>query len=99
MFALLKVVVENSDHWADTTVLLDDLKLATGLFETRVSAISGMPYPVPASISFAALSQERFEGWYVKALRVLSEHLGVDVETLGSEVTAAAFDVEDRRAA
>ena len=61
LFALLKVTVEQTDRWADTTILLEDLKLATGLFETRVSGLSGMPYPVPASISFAAMSQDRFE--------------------------------------
>jgi hypothetical protein len=45
LFALLRVVVRNSEKWADEHVLLDDLKLATGLFETRVSAITGMPDP------------------------------------------------------
>ena len=82
LFALLNVTVENSDRWADTSVLLEDLKLATGLFETRVSALTGMPYPVPASISFAAMSQTRFDDWYAKATAKLSEHLGVDVEAL-----------------
>ncbi|WP_336488333.1 DUF1367 family protein [Methylobacterium nigriterrae] len=85
LFVLLNVVIQNTDRWADTTILLEDLKLATGLFETRISALTGLPYPVPASISFAAMSQERFESWYAKAVRVLSEHLGTDVETLSRE--------------
>ncbi len=86
LFALLNVVVSQTDRWADTTILLEDLKLATGLFETRVSALTGLPYPVPASISFSAMSQDRFAAWYLKALTVLSEHLGTDVETLSREV-------------
>ncbi len=90
LFALFSVVLEQTDRWADSTVLLEDLKLATGLFETRVSALTGMPYPVPASISFAAMSQDRFELWYAKAIRVLSDHLGTDVEALGREVAEAA---------
>lgn len=90
LFALFSVVLEQTDRWADSTVLLEDLKLATGLFETRVSALTGMPYPVPASISFAAMSQDRFEAWYAKAIRVLSDHLGTDVEALGREVAEAA---------
>lgn len=98
LFALLNIVVTNSDRWADTTVLLEDLKLATGLFETRVSALTGMPYPVPASISFSALSQDRFEAWYAKAIRVLSDHLGTDVEALGREAAEAASN-SVRRAA
>ncbi|WP_149313497.1 hypothetical protein [Methylobacterium sp. P1-11] len=89
LFALFAVVLEQTDRWADSTMLLEDLKLATGLFETRVSALTGMPYPVPASISFAAMSQDRFAAWYEKAIRVLSEHLGTDVETLSREVSAA----------
>ncbi|MBN6820671.1 DUF1367 family protein [Methylobacterium organophilum] len=89
LFALFAVVLEQTDRWADSTVLLEDLKLATGLFETRVSALTGMPYPVPASISFAAMSQDRFAAWYEKAIRVLSEHLGCDVETLSREVALA----------
>ncbi|GJE77205.1 DUF1367 family protein [Methylorubrum suomiense] len=98
LFALFSVVLEQTDRWADSTVLLEDLKLATGLFETRVSALTGMPYPVPASISFAAMSQDRFEAWYAKAIRVLSEHLGTDVEALGREVAEAAA-ASARRAA
>ena len=87
LFALLNVTVENSDRWADKHVLLEDLKLATGLFETRVSALTGMPYPVPASISFAAMTQARFDDWYAKAVRVLSDHLGTDVEKLSAEIS------------
>lgn len=98
LFALFHVVLEQTDRWADSTVLLEDLKLATGLFETRVSALTGMPYPVPASISFAAMSQDRFEAWYAKAIRVLSDHLGTDVEALGREV-AEATAASVRRAA
>lgn len=97
LFALLNLAVEQTDRWADAAILLEDLKLATGLFETRVSALTGMPYPVPASISFAAMSQDRFEQWYRKAVAVLSEHLGTDVETLSAEVAAAVDSV--RRAA
>jgi hypothetical protein len=94
LFALLNVVTQQTDRWADTTILLEDLKLATGLFETRVSGLNGMPYPVAASISFAAMSQDRFELWYAKAIAVLSEHIGTDVETLAREVdelTAATW--------
>ena len=97
LFALLNVVTQQTDRWADTTILLEDLKLATGLFETRVSGLNGMPYPVPASISFAAMSQDLFELWYAKAIAVLSEHIGTDVETLAGEVAAAVDSV--RRAA
>lgn len=72
LFALLRKVIDNSDKWADTTVLLDDLKLATGLFETRFNAFTGLPYPVPSSISIASMDGERFSAWFQKAIAVLA---------------------------
>lgn len=87
LFAMLRKVVENTDQWSDEKILLDDLKLATGLFETRVSALTKMPYPVPASISFASMPQERFEQWFRKAMEKCAEVLGCSVEDLMSEVT------------
>jgi hypothetical protein len=85
LFAVLRKVVENTDKWADTKVLLDDLKLATGLFETRVSALTGMPYPVPASINFASMDQARFEEWFKKATNKLAEAIGVSEAELLDE--------------
>jgi hypothetical protein len=90
LFALLRVVVRNSEKWADEHVLLDDLKLATGLFETRVSAITGMPYPVPASISFAAMPPERFNLWIERALDVLARDV---LRTYPAALRAAVEDM------
>jgi hypothetical protein len=87
LFALLRRVVENTDgRWADEQVLLEDLKLATGLFETRISALTGMPYPVPASISFASMDQQRFSVWFEKAVQKLAEALGISTEILLGEI-------------
>ena len=36
----------NTDKWVSNTTFLQDLKLATGLFETRISGITGVPYIV-----------------------------------------------------
>lgn len=99
LFALLRKVVENSDRWATERVLLDDLKLATGLFETRVSALTGMPYPVPASISFASMSADEFHRWFDKALLVLARDvLNCAPEALRAEVDAM-LEPQGRRAA
>lgn len=88
LFALLRKVTDNTDRWANETVLLDDLKLATGLFTTRVSALTGMPYPVPASISFASMPQDEFARWYERAVVVLAEILGCTPDELDGEVQA-----------
>lgn len=99
LFALLRRVVDNTDQWADEAVLLDDLKLATGLFETRVSALTGMPYPVPASISFAAMDGARFAAWFDKALTVLARDvLNVAPEALRAEIEAMVSPSEGRPA-
>jgi len=100
LFALLTKVVENSDKWADKKVLLDDLKLATGLFETRVSAISGMPYPVPASINFASMDGDRFSAWLDKAIMVLARDvLSCAPDDLRREVMEMVEPRERRAAA
>jgi hypothetical protein len=89
LFALLRKVVENSDRWANERILLDDLKLATGLFTTRVSQLTGMPYPVPASISFASMSADEFGKWFDKAITVLSRDvLNCATDELRAEVLA-----------
>lgn len=86
LFALLRVVTENTDRWANEAVLLEDLKLVTGLFSTRVSGFTGMPYPVPASISFAAMDQTAFAAWYERALVKLAEVLGCTPSDLDQQV-------------
>jgi hypothetical protein len=89
LFALLRKVVENTDRWANERLLLEDLKLATGLFETRVSALTGMPYPVPASISFASMNADEFHRWFDKAITVLARDvLNTAPDALRAEVMA-----------
>lgn len=92
LFALLRKVTDNSERWANEAVLLEDLKLATGLFTTRVNEFNGMPYPVPASISFAAMPQDEFSRWYERAIVVLADILGCTPAELDSEVEAMVHD-------
>ena len=75
LFALLNLVQDSTEKWATVETLLEDLKLATGLFETRVSALTGMPYPVPKSISFASMSQDEFEQWFDRAVDLISKQV------------------------
>jgi hypothetical protein len=98
LFALLRITVENTDKWADEEVLLDDLKLATGLFQTRVSALTGMPYPVPASISFASMDQARFSAWFPKAVAVCADVLDCTPEELLGEVEGGTREIRRRAA-
>lgn len=88
LFAALRKVVENTDRWADEETLLDELKLATGLAEIRVNLLTGKPYAVPASISFAAMDQLRFSQWFERATPILAQSIGVENAALLAEVNA-----------
>jgi hypothetical protein len=99
LWALLKKVVENTDKWPDERALLDSLKLATGLFEARI-AFNGVPFAVPASISFAAMDQTRFAEWFDKAVAVLARDvLNVAPDALRAEVEEMIGGPSARRAA
>lgn len=88
-FALLRLVVENTDRWSDEADLLQDLKLATGHVEKRVSALTGEVYAAPRSISFASMDEDKFKRWFNRAAYVLAtDVLHVAPQTLIDEVNA-----------
>jgi len=89
LFALLRKVRDNSDRWDSDQALLDDLKLATGLFETRVNLVTKKAYAVPGSISFASMSQDQFRAWFDQVLVVLATNvLGCTTDELRAEIEA-----------
>ena len=51
LFAVLRLVFENTDLWESETNILDELKMLTGLYEIRVSKTTGEVFQVPRSIS------------------------------------------------
>lgn len=87
LFAILHKAVENTDQWPSIEVLLDELKLATGHAEVRVNLITGKPYAIPASINFAAMSQDKFKPWFEQAVHILAtKALKTAPETLMREI-------------
>lgn len=96
LFAALRKVVENTDKWASEETLLDELKLATGLAEIRVNLLTGRPYAVPASISFAAMDQLKFSQWFERATPILAQSIGVENAALMDEVNAMMLQREAR---
>ena len=89
LFALLRKVRDNSEQWDSDQALLDDLKLATGLFETRVNLVTKKAYAVPGSISFASMSQDAFRAWFDQVLVVLATNvLGCTTDELRAEIEA-----------
>lgn len=87
LFALLNLVQDNTDRWPTVETLLDDLKISTGLFETRVNAVTGIPYVVAKSISFASMPQDEFEQWFGRAVDLICKQvLDMDREYLLAEI-------------
>jgi hypothetical protein len=87
LFALLNLVQDNTDRWPTVDTLLDDLKISTGLFETRINAVTGIPYVVAKSISFASMTQDEFEQWFDRAVDLISKQvLEMDREHLLAEI-------------
>ena len=87
-FALLRKVVENSEHWSSEEDLLDDLKLMTGHFTRRVNLLTGDICLVAKSINFASMPEDPFRRFKDRALFVLSKVLGVDPLQLMEETNA-----------
>ena len=87
LFALLNLVQDNTDRWPTVDTLLADLKISTGLFETRINAVTGIPYIVAKSISFASMPQDEFEQWFDRAVDLISKQvLEMDREYLLAEI-------------
>lgn len=88
-FALLRLVRENDpqSRWMDEQALLDDLKKRIGYGEWRVDGFSGLIIWYGRSISFASMSQDRFEAFYDRACELLAtEILRVAPQTLTDQV-------------
>lgn len=88
LFALLGIVVDNTDgRWPNASTLLEDLKMAIGLFEKRVS-IGGRVYHVPKSISFASMDQAEFSLAYDQMVDVIVTRIipGLNRDELEREV-------------
>ena len=96
LFALLHLVMENTEKWSSMDELLDDLKMATGHVSIRFDLIGGRPFAIPKSISFAAMAQDEFRAWFDLAVDVLATKvLLIDSDALHREVLAMV----ERRAA
>lgn len=86
LWALLRKATENSEQWESDQILLDELKLATGLAEVRVNMLTKRPYAVPGSVSFAAMDQTRFSAWFEQAIAILAREIGVSNAELWTEI-------------
>lgn len=74
LFAVLRVVVDNSDTYPSEEALLDTLKIAAGHTETRMT-LDGRAFIVPKSIAFESMSQEDFRGFFDKSIAIITTRI------------------------
>ena len=71
LFALLRIVVANQEHFKSEEHLLDALKVMTGHVKEYSSLNGDVRYVVPKSISFESMGQEEFSLLYDKMVDVI----------------------------
>ncbi len=93
-WSLAGIVYDNSDVFASRDEVSDSIKLACGLSQTTHVKFKGQWYErkTPSSISFENMPQDEFNTFFEKALVYITTELvpGLDVDTLGAEIRAAA---------
>lgn len=88
LWALLQLVVENTERYPDADTLLDALKIATGHCKIYPSADGKTSYVKPLSISFESMDQDSFSQFYERCLDLIAAKIipGIDSAALRQEV-------------
>lgn len=77
-WAILGKVVKDTQLWASSAHLHDDLKMLCGYYRTVVNKASGSLYYIPDSIAYTKMDQRQFSEYFENAMAKLSETLGYD---------------------
>ena len=67
-FALLQLIIENSETFNTTEKALVAVKLAAGHFDLMAHPLTGEIVQIPKSISFEGMGQEDFDTFYTGAV-------------------------------
>lgn len=84
LFAMLRVVVDNSDKFESVDVLLEVIKIAVGYYDV-VQGFKGEFLKIPRSIAFASMPQTEFERFFPQATYVMSQLSGIPESVLLEE--------------
>jgi len=68
LFALISLIVENSDIYDTKERALVAIKLASGYFDLYVDPVTGSLEKVPRSISYESMEQDDFNRFYEAAI-------------------------------
>lgn len=75
LFALLRLIAENSDVYNNERKALTVLKILTGHVEFVADPRTGELVAQPDSISFEAMDQIKFSEWYEQAVSAACQHV------------------------
>lgn len=84
-FALLKLGFDNIDTQDSKEIHRMKIQMRAG-FVVWSNDKEGKPHPFPESISFDKMSESRFNEVYDSVLKVISEDLGTDTDTINAEI-------------
>lgn len=85
-FALLNLVVENTEKFKDVNHLRMILAIECGWYEDLINPLSGEVTIVPKSISFSSMGQDEFSELYSKSLDYCCKVLGVEKSEIIDEI-------------
>ena len=80
-FAILSLVVANSEKWSGVEELIIALKKHLG-YSKMVTGIDGVEFEAVGSIRFEVMDQDTFSRFYSAALPVLADEIGCTVADL-----------------
>ena len=75
LFALLKLVSENSETYDTTEKALVAVKLVSGYSEPLLDPITGKFVQLPKSISYESMDQDAFNSFYSAAIDGILAHI------------------------
>lgn len=85
-FALLNLVVNNTEKFKDVNHLRMILAIECGHYEELINPLSGEITIVPKSISFSQMGQDEFSELYSKSLDYCCKVLGVEKSEIIDEI-------------
>lgn len=86
-FALLNLVVENTEQFKDVNHLRMILAIECGWYEELINPLSGEITIIPKSISFAKMDNDEFEDLYNKSIDYCCKILGVEKQDIINEIS------------
>ena len=83
LFALVKLITENSENFETVAKALIAIKLVAGHFEPFIHPVTGELFDLPKSISYEEMEQDDFETFYKNAIDGVLQNIlpQLDIET------------------